>query len=135
MRRALLAATIVLVTSTEILAWSDAGHKIIASIAFRRLTAEEREKAVAILREHPRFKADFLDKLPSDLVDDDRNEWIFQQAAVWPDIARGFRGEDAKFHHSTWHYINLPSYLNDSDKEALTGKIKVNDSLEPPAKP
>src|SRR5262245_58446176 len=109
MHRALFAVTVLTLFSPQAMAWSDAGHKIIASIAFNRLTPEEREKVVAILREHPRFKADFTDKMPADLADDDKNEWIFQQAAVWPDIARGFRGEDARFHHSTWHYINLPS--------------------------
>jgi hypothetical protein len=101
------------------------------------LAAAEREKVIEILREHPRFKQDFLDKLPSEAADDSaKNEWHFQEAAVWPDVARGFRGEDAKFNHGTWHYINVPSYLNESDKAALDGKLtEVNVSLVAPEKP
>src|SRR4029450_371927 len=51
------------------------------------------------------------------------------------DIARGFRGEDAKFNHGTWHYINVPHFLSPTDEQALAGKVKVNQSLDPPAKP
>ena len=135
MRRALFAATVFVVVSSQALAWSDAGHKIVASIAFARLTPKEREKVVEILREHPRFKADFLDELPADVADSDRNEWLFQQAAVWPDIARAFKGDDRRYNHSTWHYINVPQYLSPGDEKALQGKLKVNIALDPPAQP
>jgi hypothetical protein len=88
---------------------------------------------VDILREHPRFQPDFLDAMPENV--EARDEWIFQQASVWPDIARGFKGDALKeFNHGTWHYINVPHYLNASDREALD-RLKVNDSLDPPAKP
>jgi hypothetical protein len=133
MRRTFIAVSIVLVLAQQALAWSDAGHKIIASIAFSRLTAGEREAIVTILREHPRFKSDFIDEIPASVSDTEKNEWFFQQVAVWPDMARGFKGSDReKFHHSTWHYINVPSYLNDGDETALEGKLKINVSLDPP---
>ncbi len=38
MRRALFAGTILFLLTPQALAWSDAGHKIIASIAFERRT-------------------------------------------------------------------------------------------------
>jgi hypothetical protein len=133
MRRLLCALVLSISTACPVLAWSDAGHKIVASIAFSRLTPVERQRVVDILREHPRFKTDFLDAMPENV--DAKDEWIFQQASVWPDIARGFRGDALKeFNHGTWHYINVPQYLNESDREAL-GQLKVNDSLDPPAKP
>lgn len=133
MRRILAAWTIVLVVSSQALAWSDAGHKIIASIAFARLTEAEHGNVIEILQAHPRFKQDFLDQ-PDDIEAGESTEWLFQQASIWPDMARGFRGADAKLSHSTWHYINLPHFLNDSDRAAL-GKLTLNDLLDPPAKP
>jgi S1/P1 Nuclease len=137
MRRIFCVLTIVLVASSQAFAWSDAGHKIIASIAFSRLTEDERTTVVGMLTDHPRFSEDFYRKLTTDIAErpDGGQEWIFQQASVWPDIARGFRGDDAKYHHLTWHYINLPHFLNDADKVALTGHLKVNVSLDPPDKP
>jgi hypothetical protein len=53
MRHVLVAATVLFVLSSEALAWSDAGHKIISSVAFLRLTEAERDKVSEILREHP----------------------------------------------------------------------------------
>ena len=56
-------------------AWSEAGHKIIASIAFRQLTPDEQAKIVAILKMHPRYHADFEAKSKSDAAE---FEWLFQ---------------------------------------------------------
>src|SRR5687768_11252541 len=90
-------------------AWNALGHRVVADIAWEQLTPERRKEIVDILRRHPRFDEDFAKEMPSD-VDEDR--WIFQQAAVWPDIARRFKGEDLKtYNHPTWHYVNLPVFL------------------------
>jgi hypothetical protein len=135
MRRLALAATLLVVLSSQVLAWSDAGHKIVASIAFRQLTPNGQAKVVELLRNHPRFADDFAGQMPADTPDEGKSEWFFQQASVWPDIARGFRGDDVKYNHGTWHYINLPSFLDDTERQALAGKLTVNISLEPPASP
>jgi len=135
MRRSFTVIAVLFALSSQAFAWSDAGHKIVASIAFARLSPAEREKVVAILKEHPRFKQDFLDEIPSELGDSDKSEWIFQQASVWPDMARGFKGDDRQYNHPTWHYINIPQYLSDGDEKMLEGKLKVNVSLDPPATP
>jgi len=71
MRRALAVIAVLLVVSSQAFAWSDAGHKIIASIAFSRLTLPERETVVSILMAHPRYKVDFLDSMPADVSSDD----------------------------------------------------------------
>jgi hypothetical protein len=72
--------------------------------------------------------------MPAELTtDDELNEWIFQQAAVWPDIARGFEGEAReKYTRGPWHYIDLPTYLTPEDQTALEGTLKENISLNPP---
>jgi hypothetical protein len=90
-------------------AWNALGHRLVADIAWEQLTPERRKEIVDILRRHPRFDEDFVRQMPRD-VDEER--WIFQQAAVWPDIARGFKGEDLKtYNHPTWHYVNIPVFV------------------------
>ncbi len=76
-----------------------------------------------------RFDDDFAKEMPSD-VDEDR--WILQQAAVWPDMARGLRGDDrTTYDHPTWHYVNFPLFVG--DKRPLIG---VNLSTDfPPIEP
>jgi hypothetical protein len=63
-----------------------------------------------------------------------QNEWLFQQAAVWPDLIRP-PGAEAKtaFHRSQWHYINLPQFLDESARAELQQRITVNVELLPPA--
>jgi hypothetical protein len=132
--RRLLTAILVSVIASTANAWSDAGHKTIASIAFRQLTPEQQQKVADILRKHPRFDQDFKAKMPEGLSDEEQNEFIFQQAAIWPDMARGFRGEDAKYNHPTWHYLDIPSYLTPEDQAAMAATVKLNVSLDPPEK-
>src|SRR5437762_12974179 len=71
--------------------WSLSGHKIIASIAFRQLSPTEQARVVAMLKRHPRFAEDFEEHMPEEIRGGEeaaRNEWIFQQAAIWPDTVR-----------------------------------------------
>jgi hypothetical protein len=90
-------------------AWNALGHKVIADIAWQRLDPNTRQAIAATLRRHPRFDDDFAKEMPAD-VDEDR--WIFQQAAVWPDLARGLRGDDrSTYDHPTWHYVNFPLFV------------------------
>src|SRR5262245_47018286 len=132
MRRTFFATTILFLFCSQALAWSDAGHKIVASIALSRLSPAERDKVITILSHHPRFQVDFVEARPENA---DPEEWCFQQASVWPDIARGFKGDDRHFNHPSWHYINVPAFLSPADEQALAGKVTVNQSLDPPATP
>lgn len=121
---------------TRAYGWSDAGHKIVASIAFRQLSAEQQKKIIAILQSHPRFQADFSDKMPAAIAkgpEAQQREWLFQQAAVWADIARGFSGSlKDEFHRPNWHFINLPLFLTPADEKALKDRLTGNVSLVPP---
>ena len=106
-------------------AWNALGHKVIADIAWQQLEPSERKRIVDDLRRHPRFGEDFAQRVTADVTDDGR--WIFQHAATWPDIARNIRGDDRKWDRATWHYVNLPLFLN--GKRELT----VNTSMEYPS--
>jgi hypothetical protein len=137
MRKLISAVLLVLIANSQVFGWNDLGHKIIASIAFRQLTRPERDKVVAILAKHPRYDADFKERMPADIATGTigrRNEWLFQRAAVWPDIARRFEGDlKDQFHRPTWHYINRPHFLNDADRAALAPGVLFNVKLDPPA--
>ena len=88
---ALVVCSLELLTCSKAGAWNALGHKVVADIAWEQLTPERRRRSSQTLRRHPRFDEDFAKGMPAD-VDEDR--WIFQHAAIWPDIARGFKGED-----------------------------------------
>lgn len=128
------AALIVICGSGDAGAWSQAGHKIAASIAYR-LASEQRRKEVAdILRRHPRYEADFAAKFPKDLPPEHVDEWLWQQASYWPDICRGFPDDlKAIYHHGTWHYCNRPLFLTAADKTAMEPLLTVNVKTGVPA--
>ena len=117
-------------------AWNAAGHRIIASMAFRQLAEIEQAEVVAMLKKHPRFVPDFADEMPEEVRRGDekaQNEWLFQQAAVWPDMVRGGPPEKRAFNRSEWHYINLPLFLSDAAKAELEGKLTANVVTDVPA--
>lgn len=104
-----LAVLVLLVWSASAHAYNALGHKVIADIAWHELKPDSRKAIVDTLRRHPRFDDDFAKQLPADA---DEDLWIFQQAAIWPDIARGFKGDDlATYNHGTWHYVNFPLFV------------------------
>jgi hypothetical protein len=130
-------AILILSIAGDAKAWSETGHKVIASIAFRQLDPAAQAKIVAILKSHPRYSEDFAAQMPPSVAAADaaaQNEWFFQQAAIWPDMARGFL-DDAKktYHHATWHYIDIPSYLTETDRATIEKKLTINMSLDAPA--
>ena len=100
------------------LAWNDPGHRLTALIAYELMSDGERQTVIDLLKQHPRFKEDFGPKsqpkeiqLLNEGAKKDRalQRWMFGQAAVWPDIARGFpEAERARYHRWTWHFINRP---------------------------
>jgi S1/P1 Nuclease len=128
-----------LVSTPTLFGWGEVGHKVVASIAFRQLDAAKQAKIVALLKNHPRFSKDFADLMPDDVSSGSesvQDEWIFQQAAEWPDIARDFRGDDRKkYHRPEWHFINNPLFLTSADEQAMADSIDVNLALDPPNTP
>jgi hypothetical protein len=115
-------------------AWNDTGHMIAALIAFDLLEESVRDEALRLIRAHPRFEADFTRAMPEyirDGTEKNQARWIFSRAATWPDIARGLDGDEGKkYHRPTWHYINLPLFLNKADETALKPDLKVNLDLD-----
>src|SRR4051794_21888163 len=112
-------------------AWNSLGHKSVAEIAWRQLDPPTRQKIVDTLRRHPRFDVDFAAKMEDAAQKGDKatqDHWIFQHAATWPDEIR----KNKEYDRPLWHYIDLPLFLNPSDRTALGGKSPVNLSAEFP---
>jgi hypothetical protein len=91
-------------------AWDALGHRLTAYIAWDRFSATEKYLWIETLRAHPRFQQDFVDAMPANIAglsDAEIQRWQFGQAAIWPDIARGFQGFDRRrFDFPDRHWIN-----------------------------
>src|ERR1700722_2866388 len=109
----LLAAwTAVLYLALPAQAWNATGHRVIAAIAYDRLTAAARAQVDALLHQHP----DLIKLPPRD---------AFLAASVWPDVIKGdnrfyddtradakptplLPGYPSMARHTNWHYIDIP---------------------------
>ena len=65
---------------------------------------------------------------------------VFAQAATWPDLIREAKSvvtrEDVtKYHRGVWHYIDMPIFLNDVERQQLEHQVKQNLSREIPSDP
>ena len=117
-KRTAAVALLVSVWASQALAWNSLGHKVVAEIAWRQLSAEQRQSIVDTLRRHPRFDADFVAKMDDDAAKGDKatqDHWIFQHAATWPDVIRKNKEHD----RPEWHYIDLPQFLDESDRTGI----------------
>ncbi len=111
-------------------AWNDPGHRVIAIAAARSMTPEVQAAVLADLQSHPRYLQDIKSQQPTDTSPLTQAEWLFGQAANWPDAARSFElarfyQREAlveKYHRGRWHYINFPMYLNAAD-----ARLKIRD--------
>src|SRR5262249_49100700 len=77
------------------LGWNPSGHMIVAMIAWDQMDEATRAKAIAILKEHPRFQDHFQRAMPKDVVKGSQAEqdaWAFAYAATWPDVVREVKG-------------------------------------------
>ena len=110
MKVALLATLL----SLPALAWNSAGHRIIAAIAYDRLTPEARVRADALLRQHPDY-ASFSQGARTARA-------AFINSSVWADQIRSDPRVTPAERHADWHYINIPFTQDETP-------------LEPPATP
>jgi hypothetical protein len=117
--------------TSEAHGWNSLGHKVVAEIAWQQLDPSQRQSIVDTLRRHPRFDVDFQAKMEDSAAKGDKatqDHWIFQHAATWPDEIR----KNKEYDRPLWHYIDLPLFLDPSDRIALRGKSPVNLSAEFP---
>ena len=114
-------AALLIVLSEPAWAWNDAGHMLIARIAWLRMTPEQRTQVSDVLKQHPHYESYLTDKCPPDVA---REEWAFLRAATWSDYIRPPKSlsseklathERHKFHRGPWHYVNFPYKAGQSE--------------------
>ncbi len=121
-------------------AWNDAGHMLIARIAWLRMTAAERAKVSDVLKKHPHYESYLTDKCPADVAHD---EWAFLRAATWSDYIRPPKTmepekvathERHKFHRGPWHYVNFPYRAGQLEtalpRDPLPNETNILDQIE-----
>ena len=114
--------------------WNDTGHMVAALIAYDRMPLSVSAAMGRLLHSHPRFQEDFAPRLPKPLRNvaaAEQDRWYFAYASTWPDTARRFdnvRGASARdalvarYNRGSWHYINLPTYLQPSDRQRIAAQ-------------
>jgi hypothetical protein len=86
------------------LAWSGAGHMVIAAEAYRELSPKMKARANTVLKAHPEYEK-WQSSFFSDSPTLDLGTYIFMRASVWPDE---IRRKGNPYDHPQWHYINYP---------------------------
>ena len=112
-------------------AWNAVGHRAVAELVWRQMSPEARRAASDLLRQHPHYHRLLAVDVPASA---NLDEWVFLNAAVWPDWVRPARPgqppkpESVTKYNAYPHGIELP-FVRSSD----VGKV----SLEkfPVAKP
>ncbi len=118
-------------------AWWDGGHKAVAILAFQRLTPEQRAWVMTQLEAHPTkeelFEGPLKEELGATPDPETRAKWYFAQASIWSDLVRKYDGYpnakeiNTKYHHSVWHYTDLPIFPDQKARRELKAK-----DVEPP---
>lgn len=115
-------------------AWSEGGHRVIALLAYEKLSPDQRTQIIKILRHHPRFHEDLESPMPAQIVqssESDQQRWLFTQAAIWPDLVRSLPEPALSlYHRPTWHHINLPVFMDETSTLSLKSQIKTNQRME-----
>lgn len=96
--------------SSTALAWDATSHRLSVYVAWEALNPAERSSLIKILEKHPRYQADFLDVMPSNVLAGDETtqaRWLLGQAGVWPDLTRGLDEEaQIRYNRPNWHWID-----------------------------
>jgi hypothetical protein len=88
---------IVVLVAQPCFAWWEAGHHIVALLAYDLLDREQQQKLVTILKQHPRLAEDFAVPEKGFGAED---RWLVGRAGYWPDVARS----QPEFTRPKWHY-------------------------------
>src|SRR6516162_7550608 len=94
-------AILVLVTPIPAFAWNYTGHRIVASIAYRQLDDQTKQRIAEILKKHPAY-ADLWVNRPTNGPDKVLN--LLWNASVFPDDARSEPWR--RYGRSPAHYVN-----------------------------
>jgi S1/P1 nuclease len=104
-KRFIVALIVVLGLAPAVQAWNNKGHMVVARIAWKELTPEERAKVIEILKTHPHYDEFLRAERPNNIPED---EWVFMRAATWADWVRGGPEARRKYNVPKRHFIDHP---------------------------
>jgi len=104
-------AIVLILLPTPTFAWNGTGHKVIATIAYRQLDPQTRQKIAELLKKHPAYV-----DLWAVHADNGGNAALslFWDASIFPDVAR--REPWKKYDRSTEHYVNFRIMAEEGNK-------------------
>lgn len=113
----------VLVAVLPARAWDETGHKVVAYIAWQRMTPEARDVVADILRYAPP-RSDLLRLRPANGTYAGMMQFV--RASNWPDIVRDRTHEDRyeRYHEADWHRTNI-------FWEETPGGVRIHEDLQP----
>src|SRR5258707_10786824 len=94
----------VLLLHLNALAWSSAGHQVIAAEAYRQLSPALKSKVTEILKAHPDYEK-WKESFTSESPNLDLATYIFMRSSTWPDEIRRHGNQ---YDHPKWHYVDYP---------------------------
>ena len=98
-----------LISASAAAAWDDTGHKVIAYIAWQRMSPEAREKAINLLLAAPEDSDLSVYYLSGSRSREAKELDLFMIAATWSDIVRNknFKMRYEKYNQGPWHYGDI----------------------------
>jgi hypothetical protein len=84
-------------------AWNNKGHMTVARITWDQLSADQRDKVLAILKAHPHFDEYLAADRPVNFTED---EWVFLRASTWADWVKNHH--QLEFNVPDRHFVDLP---------------------------
>jgi len=86
-------------------AWNDKGHMVVARLAWKELSQEERTKIHNILKVHPHYMEFLSSHVPNGYTVE---EWVFVRAATWSDWVKSGPPQRTKYANRPAHYFDRP---------------------------
>src|SRR5882757_7767918 len=96
--------TIVIFSSLPAWAWSPPGHRVVAAIAYRELSAADKSAATNLLAHHPNFHW-WVTDYKSNHITFDFGTYAFMRASSWAD---DIRNSGSAYDHYNWHFVDFP---------------------------
>ncbi|MBX3738903.1 MAG: S1/P1 nuclease [Candidatus Didemnitutus sp.] len=107
MKKRLLLPVLLLALHLDLFAFAKHGHMATGSLAYQLMSPADRDAIAAILEHHPFVSGPWAPLLAAPSSPNiSRGEKLFMLAAAWPDEVRSAKWKK-KYHHATWHYVNL----------------------------
>jgi S1/P1 Nuclease len=123
----IIATLLLTFDGTPSFGWGDGGHMMVALRAWDLMSPAQREGAIDLIKQHPRFAKEFTTKMPPGLSHEDQQMWLFAYAATWPDYVWQFRLTEPRdfyeYFHSAWHTIGQPVALDPFSQNKMKALI------------